>query len=100
MFRPTSPSVLAVRGRPGFRKLLDRRSFDLSLLNVFEKKTGIEGGEHLNIVVGCAIGEAVVEEHLLEVLGRELDPLEVGNADFLADQRRDLVSVPLRWLIT
>jgi hypothetical protein len=27
------------------------------------------------MVVACAIGEAVVEQHLLEVLSRELDPL-------------------------
>ena len=93
VFRPTSPSVSAVRGCPGFRKLLDRRSFDLKLglLNVFKKKTSIEGGKHLDIVVGGTVGEAVVEEHLLEVLGREINPLKVGNADLPADQRRDLV---------
>src|SRR6202171_1609518 len=84
---------LAVRCRPGFRKLLDRRSFDLrlGLLNVFKKKTGIESREHLEIVVGCAFGEAVVQENLLEVLGREFNPLEVGNADLFSDQRSNLV---------
>src|ERR1700731_459889 len=88
VFRPTPPPVSAVRSRPGFRKLLDRRSFDLrlGLLNVFKKKTSIEGGKHLDIVVGGAVGEAVVEEHLLEALGREFNPLEVGNADLFSDQ--------------
>jgi hypothetical protein len=93
VFRPTSPSVSAVRGRPGFRKLLDRCSFDLrlGLLNVFKKKTGIESREHLDIVVGCAFGEAVVQENLLEGLSREFNPLEVGNADLFSDQRSNLV---------
>ena len=59
--------------------------------NVFKKKTGIESREHLDIVVGCAFGEAVVQENLLEVLGREFNPLEVGNADLFSDQRSNLV---------
>ena len=68
-----------IRSRPGFRKLLDRRSFDLrlGLLNVFKKKTSIEGGEHFDIVVGCAFGEVRMPLEIECIKGFRPDPADV-----------------------